>query len=212
MAGLERAGMHALIGDQLLDRHVRLAEGGVGAVLVAHLPGEDVVVVLALAVRTFGLAREVVAQDRRVGRHRLEGIDDHRQRLVLDLDQIGRIGRHVAVLGDDEGDLLVLEQHLLLGEHGLHVAGQRRHVVQAERLEVGRRQHREHARDRLGLRRVDPLDTGVAVGRARKVAVEHARQLQIVDVAALALDEADILDALALAAHPLQALGALFAR
>ncbi len=108
------------------------------------------VVVLALAVRAFGLVLEVLAQHRRVRRHRLERIDDHRQPLVLDLDQLGRVGRHIAVLGDDEGDLLVLEQHLFLGQHRLHVAGKRRHVVQVERLEVGRGQHREHARDGLG--------------------------------------------------------------
>ena len=119
LAGLERAGMDALIGDQLLDRHFRLLEGRVRRLLVAHLPGEDVVVVLALAVGAVGLVLDVFAQDRRARRHRLEGIDEHRQLLVLDLDQLGRVGRDIAVLGDDEGDFLVLVQHLLLGQDGL---------------------------------------------------------------------------------------------
>jgi hypothetical protein len=44
----------------------------------------------------------------------------------------------VAVIGDDAGDVLVLEQNLLVGERGLHVAGERRHVVQVERLQLGR--------------------------------------------------------------------------
>ncbi len=156
--------MHALIRNQFLDGDVGLSEGGVGAVLVADFPGEDVVVVLALAMRAVGLVLEIFAQQRRVGSHRLERIDDHRQPLVFDLDEIGRIGCHIAVLGDDERDLLVLVQHLILGEHRLHVAGQRRHVMQAERLEVGRRQHRQHARHRLGLGGVDLLDAGVAMG------------------------------------------------
>ena len=59
----------------------------------------------------------------------LNGSTIDRQRLVLDLDQIGGVGRDVAVVGDDEGDFLVLEQHLAVGEHHLHVAGERRHPV-----------------------------------------------------------------------------------
>ena len=65
-----------------------------------------------------------------------------------------------------------------------------------------------HAGHRGGLGRVDLLDAGVAVRRAGEVAVEHAGQLQIVDVIALALDETDILDALALAAHAFELGGA----
>ena len=51
LAGLERRGMDALIEDQLLDRDIGLAESGIGRVLVADGPLEDVVVVLARAVR-----------------------------------------------------------------------------------------------------------------------------------------------------------------
>ena len=85
-------------------------------------PFEDVVVVLAGAVRARGLAGEVLAQHRRVGLHGLERIDDDGQLLVLHLDGLHAVGRRVAVLGDDEGDLLVLEQHLAVGQHHLHVA------------------------------------------------------------------------------------------
>ena len=203
--------MHALIGNQLLDGDIRVAERGVGAALVADFPVEDVVVMLAVAVRALGLALQVFAQHRGVRGHRLEGIDDHRQRLVFDLDEIGGVGRRIAALGDHESNFLILEQHLLLGQHRLDVAGERRHVMQVERLEVGRGQHREYARDRLGLGGVDRLDAGVAVRRTVEVSVKHSRQLQVVDVVALALDEADILDPLALAAHSLQAFRALLA-
>ena len=48
-----------------------------------------------------------------------------------------------------------------------------------------------------------------ACGERDEVAVQHARQLQVVDVVAFALDEADVLDALALAAHALELFGAL---
>ena len=196
--------MHALIDDQLLDRDLGLVEGGVGRRLVADLPGEDVVVVLALAVGAVGLVLDVLAEHRRVRRHRLERIDDDRQRLVFDFDQIDGVGRDIAVLGDDEGDFLVLEQHLVVGEHHLHVAGERRHVGEVDGLQRFGREHGEDAGHRGGLGRVDLLDAGVGVRRAGEVAVEHAGQLQVVDVVALALDEADVLDALALAAHALE--------
>ena len=157
------------------------------------------------------LVLDVLAQQRRVGRHGLEGVDQHRQGLVLHLDQLDRIGGRIAVLGDDEGDLLVLEQHLLLGQHRLHVARKRRHVVQAQRLQLGGGQHGDDAGKGRRLGDVDLLDPRMAIGRAHEIAIERARQLQIVDVIALALDEADVLDALALATHALQALDAFLA-
>jgi len=149
--------MHALVGDQLLDGDLGVHEGALGRSRVAHLPGENVVVVPARAVRARGLAFEVLAQHRRIRRQRLERIDQRRQVLVVDLDQLDRIGRDVAVLGDHEGDLLILEQNLGVGEHRLHVASERRHVVQVQGLKVVRQQHRDHARERLGLARLDDL-------------------------------------------------------
>ena len=119
--------MHARIDDHLLDCHVSFGEGRVGRGLVAGLPVEDVVVVLARAVRALGLVLDVLADHRRIGRHSLERIDIARQGLVFDLDKFDGIGRGVAVLGDDESHFLVLEQYLSVGQHHLHVAGERRH-------------------------------------------------------------------------------------
>ena len=187
-----------------------LGERPLGRFLVADLPGEDVVVVPARPVRARGLAREVLAQHRRAVGERRRGIVQRRQLLVLDLDQLDRIGRDVAVVGDHEDDLLVLEQHLAVGEHHLHVARERRHVVQVQGLQVLGGEHRAHARQRLGLRDVDRLDARVAVLAAHEVAEQHARQLQVVDVVALALDEADVLLALARAADAAQRRLALF--
>ena len=48
----------------------------------------------------------------------------------------------------------------------------------------------------------------MGVRRAGEITVEHAGQLEVVDVVALALDETDILDALALAAHAFELFGA----
>ena len=77
LAGLKRAWMNALIGDQLLDGHVCLSKGDVGCILVADLPIEDVVVMFALAVRAVRLVLDVFAQQRGVLCHRLERVDDH---------------------------------------------------------------------------------------------------------------------------------------
>jgi hypothetical protein len=52
----------------------------------------------------------------------------------------------------------------------------------------------------------------MGIGRADEIAEQHAGQLQIVDIVALALGEADILDALALAAHALEGGGAFGCR
>ena len=212
LAGLERGGMRAVVGDQLLDLHLGIGEGGIGAGLVAHRPLEDVVVVLAGAVRAGGLAGEVLAQHGRVGRHRLEGIDDDGQPLVFDLDGLHAVGRRVAVLGDDEGDLLVLEQHLAVGQHHLHVVGERRHPGEVDALQLLGGQHRQHARHLQRLGGVDLLDAGVGILRAHEVAEQHAGQLQVVDVVALALREADVLHPLPLAAHAFELGFALFAR
>ena len=121
------------------------------------------------------------------GVHRLERIDDDREGLVLDLDQVGGVGGDIAVGGDDEGDLLVLEQDLAVGEHHLDVAGEGRHPGEIDALEVLGGQHREDARHGLGLGGVDLDDAGVGVARAMEVAVQHARQLDVVDVIAFAL-------------------------
>ena len=143
--------MHALIGDQLLDRDFGAFEGRVGRALVAHLPGKDMVVVLPLPVRAVGLVLDVLAQHRRVGRHRLERVNDDGQRFIGDFDDVGRIGRGFARLGDDECDFLILEEHFLFRQHRLHVSRQRRHIVERERLQFLGRQHGENARDFHGL-------------------------------------------------------------
>ena len=51
--------------------------------------------------------------------------------VVLDVDQLDAVAGRVAVLGDDERDLLALEAHLVGGQHGLHVVRQRGHPRQA---------------------------------------------------------------------------------
>ena len=122
-AGLQRAGVYALIDDHLLGRDLRRGQRFRRPLGIADFPGEDVVVMLARTVGAFGLILDVFAQDRSVGFQCFEGIDHRRERFVVDLDQLDCVGRCIAVGGDDEGDLLILEQHLLVGQDSLHVAG-----------------------------------------------------------------------------------------
>ncbi len=84
-AGLERARVHARVQDLFLDRHFGVGERRVGAGLVACIPREDVIGMRALAMTDVVLVGDVLADDRRVGRHRLVRIDDGRQLLVVDL-------------------------------------------------------------------------------------------------------------------------------
>ena len=212
LAGFQRRGMGAVIGDHLLDRHFRLVEGGIGQVLVADGPFEHMVVVFARAVRAGGLAGEVLADHRRIGVHRLERIDHHRQRLVFHHHLVDAVIGGVAVGGDHEGDFLVLEQHLAVRQHHLHVAGQRRHPGEVDGFQRLGGDHRQHARHFQRLLVVDRLYPRMGMRRAHEIAVQHARQLQVVDIIALALRKADVLDALALAAHAFEFGFALFPR
>src|SRR5207248_10607342 len=71
---------------------------------------------------------------------------------------------------------------------------------------------RENARDVQRLVRIDRVHPCKRMRRADEIAMQHARQLQIVDIIALDLREADVFDALAFAAHPFEGGGALFPR
>mmetsp|Transcript_1089 Transcript_1089/g.2920 ORF Transcript_1089/g.2920 Transcript_1089/m.2920 type:complete len:772 (+) Transcript_1089:648-2963(+) len=207
--GFQRAGMHARVDDPLAHRDGRVREGGIDRRLVAGLPGEDVVVVIALAVSAFGLARQVFAQHRRAGIEGLVWIDHDRQFLVLDLHRLDGIRGDVAVVGDHDRHFLHLEVHLLVGQHRGHVTGQRGHPVQLERLEVVGSQHRVHAGDGERGRLVDALDAAVRDRRTHDVHVQHAGHLDVVDIVALALNEAGVLLAQTALAHALQGGAAL---
>ncbi len=199
-AGLQRRGMgtgvhHVAVHDDIGGR-----ERGIGGGLVPGAPVEDAVI---------GPAGQVVADQRCRRRERGAGVDDRRQRLVLDRDQLQRVPGRVPVPRDDERDLLALEPDLVGREHGLHVAGQRRHPGQALRLQVGAGQHGLDHRVRLRRGDVDGQDPGVRVRTAQDRPVQHAWQPQVVDERALAADEARVFLArdrpvrrVVLAAHP----------
>ncbi len=208
-AGLHRAGVHPGVEDFLAHRHGGAGEGRIGRGLVARFPGEDVVRMGALAMADFVLAGDVFADDRRVLGHRLVRVDDRLQLFVFHFHRVGAVRRAVAVAGDDERHFLHLEVHLLVGEHGLHVAAHRRHPVELDRLQVIGGQDRHHARHGEGLGLVDGLDARMGVRAAHDGPVQHARQLDVIDVGSLAADEAGVLLAQSGGAQSLKLLLAL---
>ena len=176
-ARLERRRVAARVDDVARDDRVGLGERPVGRLLVAGLPGR--------AREVVALTGLVVADQRRVGVERLARVDDRRQRLVLDVDQLQRVVRRVLVGRDHERDLLALEAHLVAREHGLRVVGDRGHPGQAERLEILGRDDGRDVRVGERLRGVDRDDAGVRVRAAQDRAVHHPGQPDVVEVGAL---------------------------
>ena len=201
-----------MIGNHLLDRDFALRNRCIRAGLVADLPVEDMVVMLALAVGAFCLAAEIFAQFRRVCLHRLERIDENGKLFILDFNEFARVGGDVAVLGDNESNFLILEQNLAVSQNHLHVARERRHPVELDGLQVFGSQDGDDALDGSGLARIDRFDPGVCIRRPDEIAEQHARQFDVIDILAFALREADILHPLAAATHALKFFCALFAR
>jgi hypothetical protein len=64
-----------------------------------------------------------------------------------------------------------------------------------ERAQVGAGHDGDHARQRLRHAHLDGEDSGVRVGAAQKRQVQHARQLHVVHITALASDQHGVFDA-----------------
>ena len=192
-AGLHRGRVAAGVEGVEADHPVGLLEGPVGGLLVAGLPVVDAVVLLVFL---------VVPDDRGAGLEALLRGDDHRQRVVVDLDQLEGVVGDVGVLGDHAGDLLALHAHLVGGQHGLGVAGQGRHPGQVVLGQQLAGDDRHHPGEGLGGRGVDRVDPGVGDRAAQDRHVQHARQVDVVDVVAPALEEAVVLLALDAPAQP----------
>jgi hypothetical protein len=106
---------------------------------------------------------------------------------------------YIAVVGDDEGNLLALEADLVGGEHGLGVAREGRHPGQSLRLEV---RPRDDGVDSWQLQRggdVYVVYLRVGKGASYDGRVEHALKPDVVHVLSLAPDKAPVL----LARHPI---------
>jgi hypothetical protein len=192
-ARLDRGDVDARDVDVLLDRHVGGRDRRVGGGSVTRFPMPDVVVLLVRStVRT---------EDERAVLERLVRVGDDRQRLVVDEDGSDSVGGGIARGGDDRGDLLRLVHDGVHREHHLHVAGQRRHPVELVAFQVLAGDNGGDTRDLQRLGSVDRLDRRVGVGTPDDVEPELPRQVDVLDVLALAADEARVLLALDGMAH-----------
>jgi hypothetical protein len=132
-------------------------------------------------------------ENRRVLVECVARVGDHLERLVVDLDELGRVAGRLACVRHDRSDGLADEARLPDGE--------------AEVLQVRARGRRD-LEERVGqqgdlvacerpvhtgvlerLRDVDRSDLGVGVRRANEVDVAHVVALDVVEEEALALDE-----------------------
>ncbi len=173
--------------EGILDHHVGLglalhhvAVGVVeahGDVVGLALVG-DRGALLEVQVGAVGAVRLGMDQDR-VRLDRILGIGDNRQVFVLYLDQLERRLGDFLRLGGHGGDFVALaadaadlEREVVLGDADRALVGN-----------VGGGDHHMHAGQGLRRRRVDRLDQGVDAARAQDLAVQLARQVDVMDVA-----------------------------
>ena len=138
--------------------------------------------------------------------------DDGRELVVGDADPRDRVLRDVAVDRDHEGDRLAHVVHLVLRQGVLRAAVGQGRVRDQQRQRLGHRVHEvvvgpdgEHALDVEHVGDVDVGDPRMRVRRAQHRGVQQPRVVgeQVVDVAALAAQEALVLDARDLGAEQL---------
>ena len=189
---LHRVRDEAMVYEPFLDDDLGLCERLLGALLVADGPVEHDVV------------RGVVVELRRAGLGGLFSIDHGRERLVVDLDRLECVDRLLGRLGDDGRHPLARPLDRIGGENAggadvvrdaRRAAGRPGHGQRIPR-DIGPDDGREHARHRLGRGRIDRADVGVRVWATQDGQMGHRLQLDVVEVAALAGDEARVLDPL----------------
>jgi hypothetical protein len=129
-----------------------------------------------------------------------------RQRHDIELDGFGGVARLRRRLGDDEGDGVADEAHLVEGEREPQRLVHRRAVAVLERdialeravaggREVLAGEHAEHAGQRPRGGRVDAADDAVGVAAAHHHGIGLPGNVEVVGIAAVALHQARVLGA-----------------
>ena len=177
---LERRGREA-VEVQPLDPHdvVGVGESSVEVAPVEHARPDDV--------------RAGIFVEDDLVLQRLLAVEHVRQRLVVDLDQLGSVARELARTRDDRRDGVADVAHAADGERVvLDVRPGGRRKLEERIGEDRDLVARERAVDTVELERlrdVDRLDAGVRVRRAHEVDEAHLVPLDVVEEHALALDE-----------------------
>ena len=140
-----------------------------------HDAGAIAHVAVALEDRDRGVGAPPLVHERRAGRERGGQVQHRRQRLVHRLDGgQGRLRR----LEGDRG-----HRRERLAHVADHVRGEDRLVLHRGAVAhvggVGRGDDRPHAGHGRGARGIDPHETGVRLGAAEDLSVQHARQREV---------------------------------
>ncbi len=138
-----------------------------------------------------------VVNDRRARLHCFQRIEDRRQHLVIDLDQLERLFGNLRRLGGDDGHAVAHMPHLAVERNLIPRmrVGPRlptRRVDDARHIFVS--EHGMNARQRARLRRVDAGDAGVGVRAGEHRRVQHAGQVDVIGKGGFALDQLDRVD------------------
>jgi hypothetical protein len=126
-------------------------------------------------------------------------VENGRQRLVVDVDVLQRVGRDVAVPGHDDGDGVAGVADLVDGDRRVvgvdHVGGDRPGAGQAAELlgEVGAAERGDDTGPLERGRDVDPADPGVRHRAAQDRQVHHAGQGDVVGPVGLAGEQLGVL-------------------
>ena len=184
--------MYARVQQIFLHRHRSRTKYRVGCFFVACFPRKNMVVMLTLAVRTFGLAGQIFPQHRSAGLERVERIDHDRQLFIFNLDRFDCISGDVTIFRNNDGDFLHLKVYFFICQHGSHIAGQGWHPVQLQGFEIVGGQDSQHTGNGQCFFFVDFFNARVRQRRAHNIHVQHTGKLDVVDVMTFALNEARV--------------------
>ncbi len=171
--------VHRLRRVAALDDDIGLAEPGFGVALGEGHPLGDVRRMGRLGIDALG--EQIVVQQRSVGLHRLFDVDDVRQHMVVDLDQLaGFLGDRRRGGGDGGHCVPVIERPLARHAIGRQVSEIHRpfadeRLFRGDRREILPSDHRLDPGQCPGLLGVDRQDAGVRMRAALDLAPQHAR-------------------------------------
>ena len=185
----QTAGLHGVAGVAVRPQHLlagvlRVPEGPL------HVPQHDVVAA--------GHVGALLLVDDDVSAQRRLHVRHHRQRLVLNPDQVGAVLGHVAVHRRHQRHRLAHVADLAPRQRVLQEAVQPVQLVHAQRdrldarRQIGKGQHADHPRELQGLRHVHRLDARVRVRAPQHRRVQHPGQLHVVDERGLAGQETNV--------------------
>src|SRR5712671_3762741 len=140
------------------------------------------------------------------GTHSCRGIEarDRGEDLIVDVDELGGIARLAPSLCDHKRYAIadmpgtIARQHrshraMALG--AAHVLGHEQRRERTKLCDIGAGQNAQHAWSGPRAGRVDVIDAGMGMRRLHDMAISLPRQIDVVDIAALAADESRVFNA-----------------